>query len=76
MTAQHHFIDKSDLAEYSLYFLIPRINTPETTKASPIHSRTNGRSPRNITAKIATNTMLSLSTGATLEASPIFKARK
>lgn len=51
-------------------------STPPPIMAMPAHSRIDGRSPRKITAKIATNTRLSLSTGATFEASPIFNARK
>ena len=53
-----------------------RITTPIPTKRMPSHSRAAGRSPRNRTAKRATSKRLSLSTGATFEASPTFKARK
>src|SRR5262245_24880301 len=42
----------------------------------PSHSLDDGRSPRKRTAKTATSTRLSLSTGATLDASPTFRARK
>ena len=42
----------------------------------PAHSRGVGRSWRNRVAKTATSTRLSLSTGATFEASPICNARK
>ena len=51
-------------------------STPAATNAMPDHSRSDGRSPRNANAKTATSTTLSLSTGATFEASPIFSARK
>ena len=37
--------------------------------AMPVHSRSEGRSPRKATANTATSTRLSLSTGATLDAS-------
>ena len=51
-------------------------STPAPTMRIPSQSRTDGRSWRKSTANTATSTRLSLSTGATLEASPIFKARK
>lgn len=50
--------------------------TPAPTNRTPPHSRKEGRSPRNATAKRATRSTLSLSTGATFDASPIFRARK
>ena len=54
-----------------------RIRTaPPTTKDKPIQLTPDRRSPRNKSAKRATNTTLSLSIGATLEASPSCKARK
>jgi hypothetical protein len=53
-----------------------KTSTPAPTIRMPSHSRTDGRSWRNSTANTATSTMLSLSTGATFEASPTFKARK
>lgn len=51
-------------------------STPPATMAIPVHSRSDGRSPRKAKAKTATSTRLSLSTGATFDASPIFRARK
>lgn len=53
-----------------------RIRTPHATSAIPNHSCGDGRSPRKALAKIATITTLSLSTGATFDASPICNARK
>ena len=50
--------------------------TPPATIAIPDHSRSDGRSPKNVNANTATRTRLSLSTGATLDASPILSARK
>jgi hypothetical protein len=50
--------------------------TPAPTSAIPVQSRVVGRSPRNATANTATSTTLSLSTGATSDASPTFSARK
>jgi len=50
--------------------------TPALTMRMPIHSRMEGRSPRRATANKVTSSTLSLSTGATLDASPIFRARK
>lgn len=50
--------------------------TPSATRPMPSHSRGSGRSPRKSTAKTATSTTLSLSTGATCEASPILSARR
>lgn len=50
--------------------------TPSVTSAMPDHSRSDGRSPSSSTANSATSTTENLSTGATLEASPIFSARK
>ena len=50
--------------------------TPAPTIKIPTHSCTEGRSPRKITAMRTTSSRLSLSTGATFEASPIFSARK
>ena len=47
----------------------PKISTPTPTSTIPSHSRMFGRSPKKIVAKIATITKLSLSTGATFEAS-------
>lgn len=52
-----------------------RTMTPAVTMPIPTQSRGLGRSPRKTTAKTATSTTLSLSTGATREASPIFRAR-
>ena len=54
----------------------PSTSTPAATSAIPNHSRPAGRSPRNSTANTATSTTLSLSTGATRDASPTFSARK
>src|SRR5438552_3807339 len=51
-------------------------STPPPTRAMPSHSRRPGRSPRNAAAKTATSTTLSLSIGATFEASPALSARK
>ena len=51
-------------------------STPAPTMRIPSHSRTDGRSWRNSTANTATRTRLSLSTGATFDASPTFRARK
>lgn len=56
--------------------LKPRTKTPRLTSAMPNHSRLLGRSPRKSTAINATRMTLSLSTGATLEASPSLSARK
>jgi len=50
--------------------------TPALTIRMPAHSRMEGRSSRKATANTVTSSTLSLSTGATLDASPIFKARK
>lgn len=48
---------------------------PVVIKATPAHSRTDRRSPRKATANTATSTTLSLSTGATREAGPSWRAR-
>jgi len=53
-----------------------RTRTPPATSKMPHHSRSDGRSPRNANAKITTRTRLSLSTGATFDASPTCRARK
>ena len=58
------------------YRLYPRRKTPAATKRIPIHSRATGRSPRKAKAKTATRITLSLSTAATLAASPTCNARK
>src|SRR6266478_6493214 len=58
------------------YRFNPRIRTPAPTMRMPIQSRPDGRSPRKRNANTATSTRLSLSTGATFEASPTFSARK
>ncbi len=57
-------------------YLIASTSTPIDTKMTPKHSTTDGRSPKKAKANIDTNTRLSLSTGATFEASPICSARK
>ena len=49
---------------------------PSATSAMPAQLRAESSSPKNAVAKIATRTTLSLSTGATLAASPIWRARK
>ena len=56
--------------------LTPRGTTPAATNNSPTQSRTLCRSRKKITAKMATRMTLNLSTGATLDAGPNFKARK
>ena len=57
-------------------FLNPRMRTPAPTRKIPTHSRTDGRSLTKRNAKTATIKRLSLSTGATFDASPILRARK
>ena len=69
-----HVVSKYEYV--SPYRLMARTSTPPATIAIPTHSRRTGRSPRNAHAKIATNTRLSLSTGATFDASPTWSARK
>jgi len=56
--------------------LSARTRTPAPIIKIAIHSRTLGRSLRKRTANTATSNTLSLSTGATFDASPIFSARK
>src|SRR5215471_4168473 len=56
--------------EIFTYRLRLRIRTPAPTMRMPSHSRPDGRSPRKTKANIATRTRLSLSTGATFDASP------
>ncbi len=58
-----------------LTFFATRI-APATISAIPSQLVPDGRSPRNRNAKIATSTTLSLSIGATCEASPSLSARK
>ncbi len=58
------------------YRLTLRITTPAPTSPMPNHPPNEGRSWRKTAAKIATKITLNLSTGATLEASPTFSARK
>ncbi len=58
------------------YFRRAKTTTPIPIKRMPVHSRIDGRSRRKITAKMATRSRLSLSIEATLDASPIFRARK
>lgn len=58
------------------YRFIASTSTPAPTMAMPSQSRPDGRSCRNTTANSTTSTRLSLSTGATLDASPTFSARK
>ncbi len=53
-----------------------RTSTPVATRRIPAQSRVDGRSCRNRTANRATSTTLSLSIGATLDASPALRARK
>ena len=64
------------VAAGGLNYLNARTITPAATMAMPAHSRKEGRSPKNATAKMTTSTRLSLSTGATFEASPTLSARK
>lgn len=66
----------ANCARSSRHRLNASTNTPAPTIRMPIHSRTDGRSPRKATANTVTSSTLSLSTGATLDASPIFSARK
>src|SRR4029077_14695237 len=58
------------------YLLNPKTRTPAPTMRIPTHSRTDGRSLRKRNANTATSSRLSLSTGATFDAAPIFRARK
>ena len=58
------------------HLLKPKIRTPAPTMMMPNHSLEVGRSCKKIAAKIATSSRLNLSTGATFEAAPTFKARK
>lgn len=65
----------SGVRDYA-YRLRLRTSTPAPTIAMPIHSLTEGRSCRNAKANTATSSRLSLSTGATFDASPTFNALK
>ena len=58
------------------YRKMARETTPAPTRRMPSHWPPVGRSPRMAKARMATRTTLNLSTGATLAASPIFRARK
>jgi hypothetical protein len=51
-------------------------SAPQPIKTMPSQFAGVRRSPKNTTPKTATRTIESLSTGATREASPSFKARK
>ncbi len=68
----------ADLTSNALtaHLLKPRMRTPPPTRRIPNHSLIVGRSWRKTVAKTATNRRLNLSTGATFDASPTFKARK
>ncbi len=67
---------RTAVRRYVRHTLSAITTTPAPTIAIPIHSCNEGRSARNRKAKSATNTTLSLSIGATLAASPSWRARK
>ena len=68
-------IAPSQLGFAFLHF-IASTTAPTAISATPVQCRPDSLSPRKRNAKTATRTTLSLSMGATRDASPIFRARK
>lgn len=74
LVATRHLVESQRLVANQR--LTASMTVPSPTSEIPNQSFTLGRSPRKMTANMATSTTLSLSIGATLDASPICSARK
>ena len=74
LVATRHLVESQRLVANQR--LTASMTVPNPTSEIPNQSFTLGRSPRKMTANMATSTTLSLSIGATLDASPICSTRK